>query len=227
MRASILLEGTAVHAALGSGSAGVLRLAPVPSLLLAFVLASQGPPLFYWGSRPAVVLREGGARGELARVLEVHAARDGGDLVFRFTFDRPVREAITTPEGAPVSGRLQAVLYLDVDDDRTTGFDSGSRDLRTGAERRLEVGTQYLGEDPPERMAPIVAVRLTLTSVGQGGTRRALWRRDDTEEGRAIRVSGEWVEARVPLDRLGLETRARLILVDGDQAWDGRLEAQR
>jgi len=204
----------------------VVRFLPVPALLLALVLASQGPPLFYWGSRPPVVLREVSAKGPEARVLEVHAVRDGADLVVRLTFDRPVSEAVTTAEGAPVSGRLQAVLYFDVDDDRTTGFAAGSRDFRTGAERRLEVGTQYLGEDPPERPAPAVAVRLTLSSVARDGLRRTLWRRDDTDVPRVIRVSGEWLEARVPLDRMGLEARPRLILVDGDQAWDGRLEPE-
>jgi hypothetical protein len=201
----------------------VVRFVPVPALLLALVLVSQGPPLFYWGARPPVVVRDDGAGGDLARVLEVHAARHGANLVVRLTFDRPVQQALATAEGAPVSGRLQAVLYIDADDDRATGFSAGPRDFRTGAERRLEVGTQYLGEDPPERSAPSVAVRLTLSSVAADGSRRTLWRRDNTEEGRLIRLSGEWLEARVPLDRIGLETTARLILVDGDQAWDGRI----
>ena len=222
----ILRDEGAPCAGVATGALGMVRFQPVPALLLALVLASQGPPLFYWGSRPPVVLREGGTDGDLARVLEVHAARDGSDLVVRLSFDRPVQQTITTADGAPVSGRLQVVLYIDVDDDRATGLAAGPRDFRTGAERRLEVGTQYLGEDPPERAVPAVAVRLTLSSVATDGSRRTLWRRDDSDTPRAIRLSGEWLEARVPLDRVGLQARARLILVDGDQAWDGRLEPE-
>lgn len=203
----------------------MVRFLPVPALVLTLALFSQGPPLFYWGSRPAVVSAEGEPGSELARVTEVHAARDASDLVLRFTFDRAVREALTTAEGAPVSGRLHAVLYIDSDDDRSTGFAGGARDLRSGAERRIELGTQYLGEDPPERRQPTVAVRLTLASVGRNGERRPLWRRDDTDQPRVIRVLGEWVEARVPMDRVGAQGRARFVLVEGERAWDGRLPA--
>lgn len=203
----------------------MVRFSLVSLLALGLALLAQGPPLFYWGSRPAVVSGSADGGGELARVTEVHAARDGAELVLRFTFDRPVREALTTAQGAPVSGRLHAVLYVDADDDRSTGFAGAERDLRSGSERRIELGTQYLGEDPPERREPTVAVRLTLASVGRKGERRSLWRRDDTDQPRVVRVSGEWVEARLPLDRVGVGPRARLILVDGEQSWDGRLEA--
>ncbi|HET7291625.1 MAG TPA: hypothetical protein VFM88_04305, partial [Vicinamibacteria bacterium] len=101
--------------------------------LALLVLAVEGRPLYYWGARPAVVtLDEPATRGVEAAVLELHAARDGGDLVLRVGFDRPVREAVRLPDGTPVSGRLKAVVYIDADDDRSTGTQEGPADLRTG-----------------------------------------------------------------------------------------------
>src|SRR3989442_9923956 len=112
-------------------------------LLLAPV---QGKPLFYWGGRPPVIATEAApGQGVEAQVLEVHAALDEGGLVLRFTFDRPVRDAIHLPGGLPVSGRLPAVVYVDADADRSTGWDLGPGGLRTGTEDRLEIGGVALG----------------------------------------------------------------------------------
>jgi hypothetical protein len=192
-------------------------------VLLSLLLGAQGRPLFYWGARAPVVAVPRTGESAHARVAEVHAAVDAGDLVLRFSFDRPVASALELPDGTPVSGRLAAVLYLDADDDRATGLDAGERDPRRGAERRLELGSIYIGEDPPEQPKAAVVVRATLQSVASDGRRRTLWRADDQDLDR-VSWRGEWVELRVPEGRVGLGARARLILDDGPEAWDGRLE---
>jgi hypothetical protein len=56
--------------------------------------------------------------------------------------------------GAPVSGRLRAVLYVDADDNPKTGLAAGPKDPRTGADRRLEVGVIAVGADPDENLGP-------------------------------------------------------------------------
>jgi hypothetical protein len=189
-------------------------------LVLFLLLAAQGRPLFYWGARAPVVAVARAGEAAHAEVTEVHAAVDAGDLVLRFSFDRPVASALELPDGTPVSGRLSAVLYLDVDADRASGLEAGERDPRRGAERRLELGSIYIGEDPPEQPKAAVVVRATLESVASDGRRRTLWRADDQDPGR-LSWRGEWVELRVPEGRVGLAARARLILDDGPQAWDG------
>ena len=70
--------------------------------------------------------------GVEAQIEEVHAALDKGALVVRFTFDRAVRDAIRLADGAPVSGRLRATLWVDRDADRATGLDQGPDDLAHG-----------------------------------------------------------------------------------------------
>jgi hypothetical protein len=193
-------------------------------LLVLALAASQGRPLFYWGSRPATVTAEASASpGDEAQVTEVHAALDKGGPVVRFTFDRSVAEAVRLPDGSPVSGRLRAVLYLDADDDRTTGLDQGSRDLRTGADLRLEIGTVTVGADPEEKRAAVSVITTTLASLAADGRRRTLWRADDAAAAASVSAHGEWLEVRLPIEHARLVPRARLILSAGDRSWDGRI----
>jgi hypothetical protein len=196
----------------------------VATLFLALLLAPpEGPPLFYWGARPPVITVEGGdASGAEARVLEVHAALDRGALVLRFTFDRPVREATRLPDGAPVSGRLRAALYIDRDGDRTSGLDGGPGDLRTGADLRLEVGVLTVGEDPEEKRAARALILATLSSLARDGRRKTLWRAEDAQNPREVAARGDWLELRLPREA-GVAPQARLILSGDDHALDGRL----
>ena len=193
-------------------------------LALPLLLLAEGPPLFYWGSRPAAIAVEGAPSGGVeAQVQEVHAALDKGALVVRFTFDRSVREATRLPDGAPVSGRLRATLLIDRDADRATGLDQGPADLRTGADLRLEVGVLAVGEDAEEHRPAIAVVTVTLVSLSHEGRRQTLWRADDSEGGsRQVRTSGEWLEIRLPAES-GVLPKARLILSLGDRALEGRL----
>ena len=190
----------------------------------AFALLAEGPPLFYWGARPAVISVEEAAPGGglEAQVQEVHAALNKGALVLRFTFDRPLREATRLKDGSPVSGRLRATLYLDRDADRATGLDEGPGDLRTGADLRLEVGVVAVGEDAEEKRAALPVVTVSLASLTREGRRKALWRADDSEGSRQVRTSGEWLEIRLP-EEAGVLPQARLILSLKDRALDGRL----
>lgn len=194
-------------------------------LALAVAAAPEGRPLFYWGARPPVVVAELAAAppAAAARVTEVHAAWDRADLALRLAFDRPVAEALRLADGTPVSGRLQAVLYFDVDDDRTTGLEQGAMDQRTGAERRLELGAVAMGEDPEEGRKAGALVAATLVSLTVEGRRRTLWRTDDEADPGRLSVHGDWVELRVPADRIGGSGRARLVLATGDRTWDGRI----
>jgi hypothetical protein len=195
--------------------------------LLVLLAASEGRPLFYWSGRPAVITAAPAAepKGE-ARVLEVHAALDGGELALRLTLDRPVSEALYLPDGTPVSGRLRAVLYLDADGDRTTGLAAGPSDLRTGADARLELGVVSLApdpeeSDPAEKVAPAAVVTASLHALLPDGRRRALWRADDQAAPGRVSVHGEYVELRLPAEH-SPSGRARLILA-GDEVRDGRL----
>ena len=113
--------------------------------------AAQGPG-FAFGNRPPVIRATAPGGGDEAAVTDVHAALDGADLVVRFTFDRPVQRAIYGADGAPVSGRLRAVLYVDADANLKTGLAAGAKDPRTGADRRLEVGVIAVGADPDENL---------------------------------------------------------------------------
>jgi hypothetical protein len=194
------------------------------SPLALFLLAACGRPLFYWGARPAVIVAEpAAAPSEAARVTEVHAARESGAVLVRFTFDRLVREALRLPDGSPVSGRLQAVLYLDADDDRATGLDEGPVSPRTGADQRLEIGVLTLGEDAEEKRAAAAVVTAALHGVAADGRRRELWRADDAAAPRNVSAHGDWVEVRVPAPPGPVAAAVRLILAEGASAWDGRL----
>lgn len=170
-----------------------------------------------------ILVEAAAERSEEAWVLEVHAALDHEGLVLRLTFDRPVREALYLAGGAPVSGRLRAVLYLDADDDRATGLDQGPRDLRTGADQRLEVGVVSVGEDPEEKRKASAVVSASLFSLAPDGRRRSLWQGDDAASPRELSVHGEWIEIRLPPARPSVRVGARLILAFGDRSWDGRL----
>lgn len=167
--------------------------------------------------------RHEGARSAEARVVEVHAARDGADLLLRFSFDQPVRGALHLPDGTPVSGRLRAALDLDTDDDRRTGFAGGDKDLRTGAELRLELGAIAMGADPEEKRSASVMVAATLFGLTSEGKRRTLWRGDDSGEPRRVSAHDDAVELRLPGEAVKTGPRVRLILTDAGGAWDGRL----
>jgi hypothetical protein len=210
----------------------------VLALSVVLVALGEGSPLFYWGGRPAVVVagaaaaRSPEARSLEARVTEVHAAIDRGEgagegaLVLRFTFDRAVGEALRLPDGTPVSGRLRAILYLDTDDDRATGFDAGAGDLRSGADCRLEIGVVSLAADAEEQREASALVSATLVSLSREGRRRRLWTADDDAAPSSLSAHGEWVELRVPREHAPVSPRARLILAQDDHNWDGRLRPQ-
>ncbi len=192
-------------------------------VLLVSLLATpaEGRPLFYWGARPPVIVVDDaaavGARDE-ARVVEVHAARDKDDLVVRFAFDRPVRPALS---------RVKAVLYLDVDDDAKSGLGQGGADLRTGCERRLEIGAIAMGADDEEKRPASTLVAATLHAVTGEGRRRTLWRADDEAAPDRLSVHGEWIEVRVPAAPLGLGASVRFVLAAGDALMVGRLGGSR
>jgi hypothetical protein len=209
--------------------------------LLVGLLLAEGPPLFYWGARPAVITVEAaecvgpdcskppGASPEApatdsvsARVQEVHAALDRGALVLRFTFDRSVREAKQLPDGSPVSGRLRATLYLDRDADRATGLEEGPTDLRTGADLRLEVGVITVGEDAEEGRKASALITATLAELARDGRRKTLWRGDEAANPRQVSARGDWLELRLPSSP-AVAPGARLILAQDGRALDGRL----
>ncbi len=190
-----------------------------------FLLAAPGRPLFYWGARPAVILTDATpGSGVEAQVAEVHAALDKGQLILRFTFDRAVRSALYLQDGAPVSGRLRVALDIDADGDRVTGLASGSADLRTGADHRVEVGVVALGRDEEEKLPAQALVTAALFAIAADGRRKSLWRADDAANPQQVSVHGEWVELRLPLDRVPARDGSRLILSLGDKAYDGRLK---
>lgn len=191
---------------------------------LVTLAAAEGPPLFYWGARPALISLAAAPEPQAqAQVLELHAAQDARGLALRLTFDRPVGEALRLPDGTPVAGRLQAVLYCDVDGRRETGWDAGPADLRRGAEWRLEIGTLALGADPDERRGNEVLVTAALDALTGDGRRRALWRADSGAP-EQLRTAGEWLELRLPRELWSDQAHARLILAAGGRALaDARL----
>ena len=195
----------------------------MPGVLALFLAAPPSPPLFYWGARPALISVEvpaGPSRD--AQIVELHAALDNGALVLRFTLDRPVEEATHLADGAPVSGRLRALLYVDADDDRKTGLLAGPADPRSGADLRLEIGVLAVGEDPEEKVEASALIGATLASLAADGRRRTLWRSDDGQSPRAFSARGEWLEVRLPASA-AVRPGARLILSLPDRAVDGRL----
>jgi hypothetical protein len=193
-------------------------------LALLLIAPAEGRPLFYWGARPALIVADAsGAPVRDARVLEVRAAADGAALVVRFDFDRPVSESVRLPDGTPVSGRLKAVLYFDVDDDNRSGLQQGEGDLRSGCERRLEIGAVAMGADEEERRPATAIITATLHALAVDGRRRTLWRSDDEAAPSEISAHGHWLEVRLPAEFLGLGPAVRLVLAAGDVLVAGRL----
>jgi hypothetical protein len=191
-------------------------------LLAALVaLAAQGPT-FSFGSRPPVIRAPAPPGGDEAAVTDVHAALDGADLVIRFTFDRPVQRALYGKDGAPVSGRLRAVLYVDADDDAKTGLAAGAKDPRTGADRRLEVGVIAVGADPDENLGASAVVTAALSDLA-GKRRRGQWRGDTAATPRQVSSGGRWVEVRLLGERGPFRRTARLVLAGGERFLEGRL----
>jgi len=192
-------------------------------LLLCLLLLGPGRPLVYWGATPPVIVAERETGGEVARVTEVHARRDAADLVVRFSFDRPVASTLQLADGTPVSGRLSAVLYFDTDDDRGTGLEADPTDLRKGADRRLEIGVMYVGDDPSEGRDKQAVITATLWSLKPGGSRRTLWRTDAGADPGRVSAYSEWLDLRIPVAVLDLAPKARLVLADGSRCWGGSL----
>jgi hypothetical protein len=190
-------------------------------LLVAALLASEGPG-FAFGNRPPVIRAPAAAGGDVAAVTAVHAALDGAALVVRFTFDRPVQRALYGADGAPVSGRLRAVLYVDADDNAKTGLAAGPKDPRTGADRRLEVGVVAVGADPEENLGASAVVTAALSDLA-GKRRRSRWRGDATATPGQVRTGGSWVEIRLDGERGPFKRTARLVLADGERFLEGRL----
>jgi len=187
-------------------------------------LAAEGRPLFYWGSRAAAIeTGSAAAESEQAVVQEVHAARQEAALMLRFSFDRPVRKAMYAPNGAPVSGRLRAALYVDRDGDRSTGPSAPDKDLRGGCELRLELGVLALGADAEEHREAMAVVTAALYELEAGGRRRRLWHADDAAQPGEVSAHGEWVELRVPWELVRAGPTPRLVLAEGERAWEGRL----
>lgn len=196
----------------------------VTALLLAAV--ADGPPLFYWGARPALIaLTTSDKASAGANLIEVHAAQDARGLVLRLTFDRPVHDALFLPDGTPVSGRLRAVLYCDADGERSTGWDAGEADLRRGAEWRLEIGTLAMGAEPEEHTPAQSLVTASLVALEKDGRQRALWSADHQSAPRLISFRDAWLELRLPREHWQPASRARLILSTGDSFLDGRIPA--
>jgi len=191
-------------------------------ILAALAVPAAEEPPFAWQSRPPVIRGAPRAGGKEAAVDAVHAALDGPDLVVRFTFDRPVQRALYGEDGAPVSGRLRAVLYVDADDDRKTGLTSHPEDPRAGADRRLEVGVVAVGANPEENLGASAVVAASLSAL-QGNRRRARWRGDTAATPRQVLSGGRWVEVRLLAERGPFKRTARLVLAQGERFVEGRL----
>jgi hypothetical protein len=193
--------------------------------LIAFAALPAAGPGFAWGDRPPVIARPAGPRprSEEAVVVSVHAALDGGDLVARFTFDRPVQRAIYGESGAPVSGRLRAILYVDSDDDRRTGLAAAANDPRSGADRRLEVGVVAVGADPDENVGAQAVVTASLSDLA-GKRRRSRWRGDTAATPRQVATGATWVEIRLLAERGPFKRTSRLVLAQDDVFLEGRLK---
>lgn len=193
------------------------------SLLLA--APPQSRPLFYWGARtPLVDARDVETPPEVAAVETIHAALDSGDLVLRFDLDRPVEQATHLPDGTPVSGRLQARLYVDADADVSTGLaGSADRDPRVGADRMILLSTFYMGEDEEEGRPAQALVRIAVDSLDAEGHRRTLWARDHLGAPDRIVLHDDWLEARLPVFQTGVQAGSRFVYAVGRAVREGRL----
>ena len=192
--------------------------------LLILLGAAEGRPLFYWGARPPVVTAQASPAAGVAeaRVTEVHAAVEPKGLVLRFSFDRPARDAMRLPDGTPVSGRLRAVLYLDTDDQRQTGLNRAPWIQGPRAEGRSS-RVVSVGDVPVEKRAASALLTVTLSSLLRDGRRKTVWRADAEGSPSEVSVHGEWVEVRIPKSALEPRAPLRLVLAEGDRAFEGRL----
>lgn len=197
----------------------MLRLA-----LVALLLQAPGRPLYYWGARPATIVTSvEGAAGREARVVEVHGVVDDGELVLNVTFDRPVRDALYLPSGAPVSGRLRATLYVDGDASAETGWAAGPGDARTGADYRVDLGVLALGADPTEGIAAQSLVTVHAVALTEKGRQRTVWRGDHEATPDRVSLRGDAVEMRLPVAAVDVSPTARLVLIAEGEAYQGRL----
>jgi hypothetical protein len=182
-------------------------------LVVALLASEPGRPLHYWGACPAAIVAERPSEAPSeAFVTEVHVAHVDRDVFVRFSFDRDVRDAMRLPDGEPVSGRLRAVLYWDLDDDTHTGLDVGQSDPRTGAERKLEIGVVSLGEDAEEKRKAQALVVATLYGLTKDFAQEVLWRADDQSSPGTLSWRGDWVEVRLPATVFGGVPRGRVVL---------------
>jgi hypothetical protein len=198
-------------------------------VLLALIVALAVPGAeagFAWGNRPPVIARDAATpprEGLVAKVVSVHAAVDGADLVLRFTFDRPVQRAMYAESGAPVSGRLRAILYVDADDNRKTGLLAAANDPRAGADRRLEVGVVAVGADPEENLGSSAVVTAALSDLA-GKRRRSRWRGDAAATPRQVVTGARFVEVRLTGERGPWKRTSRVVLAEDDVLLEGRLK---
>ena len=194
---------------------------------MAALFLPAGEAAFSWAGRAPAIVRTSkpprDAQSPVAAVDSVQAALDGGDLVLRFTFDRPVQRALYAADGKPVSGRLRAVLYVDADDNRKTGLTAGADDPRSGADRRLEVGVIAVGADPEENVGASAVVTASLSDLS-GSRRRSRWRGDTAATPRQVRTGASWVEIRLLAERGPFRRTARLVLAEDDVFLEGRLK---
>lgn len=197
-------------------------------LLLALVVIqaeAPGRPLFYWGPRPAAIVTQvAPGEGMAARVTEVHGVVDGGELVLKVSFDRPVNDALYLPSGAPVSGRLRAAVYVDADAERVTGWRAAPGDPRAGAEYRIDLGVLALGADPSEGIAAQALVTVSAFALTANERQRSLWRADHSASPDRVSIRGDAVELRLPGEMLEVTATARLALVVGDEGFEGSLK---
>lgn len=194
-------------------------------LLLVMLLAQPlGRPLFYWGARPATIVTDvAHGEGIAAQVTEVHGVVDGGELVLRVSFDRPVSDVLYLPSGAPVSGRLRAAIYVDGDADRNTGWSAASDDPRAGADYRIDLGVLALGADPAEGISAQALVTVSAFALTSQGRQRSLWRTDHSASPGQVSIRGDAIEMRVPSGSVSVSPTARLALVVGDHGFEGTL----
>jgi hypothetical protein len=201
----------------------------VKALLLLFSVSvaplPQARPLFYWGARsPLVDARDVEAPPEVARIQTIHAALDSGDLVLRFDLDRTVQAGTHLPDGTPVSGRLQARLYVDIDADPATGLGGdAANDARVGADRLILLSCVYMGEDEEEQRPAEALVRLAIDSVDAEGRRSTLWARDHLGAPDRIVLHEDWLEARLPVFQAGAREGSRFVYAVGSATREGRL----
>ena len=194
-------------------------------LLIALLLQPVGRPLFYWGARPATIATSASpGEGVSAQVTEVHGVVDRNDFIVRFSFDRPVRDALYLPSGAPVSGRLRAVLYVDADRDRDTGWAVAPGDARAGADFRVDLGVLALGADPGEGITAQAIVTVSLFELTHDNRQRNLWRGDHSANPERVSIRGDAVELRLPGELMHVVTTARVTLIVDADAFDGYLE---